>query len=84
MPSWLLRLVWKVRGKRMVRLHLIDPPDGQLPSVEGILVGRWSGHYVLLAPRLLETSEESASLDGHLEVPSERVAFVQVLAKGVR
>jgi hypothetical protein len=76
MPAWLMRLVWKVRGKRLVRLHL----DNDQPSVEGILAGRWSGHYVLLAASVYEGSDRSVSLTGHLEVPAERVLFVQVMS----
>ena len=42
-----MRLVWKVRGKRAARLHLTDGP-----SVEGILAGRWAGHYIMLTPSI--------------------------------
>lgn len=75
MPSWLMRLIWKVRGKRIARLHLA----GDLPSLEGILVGCWSGHYVLLQPKVIETSDRTVALEGTVEVPRERVVFVQVL-----
>lgn len=75
MPAWLMRLVWKVRGKRLARLHLVGDT-----TVEGILVGRWSGHYVLLRPSLYESADRSHSLTGHLEVAAERVIFVQVLS----
>ena len=73
MPAWIMRLVWKVRGKRLVRLHL----ENNLPSVEGILAGRWGGHYVVLTPQVL--SDGSNKLSGHVEVPAERVVLVQVL-----
>jgi hypothetical protein len=75
MPRWLLRLLWAVRGKRRVRLHLL----GDAPSPEGILAGRWGGHYVLLTASLHVGESETYALDGHLEVPSERVLFVQVM-----
>ena len=65
----------RLRGKRLVRLHIVG--DG--PSVEGILLGRSSGHYILLSPKLLETPDRSHLLDGHIAVPVERVLFVQVL-----
>lgn len=77
MPAWLLRLLWRLRGKRLVRLHLVD----QEASLEGILLGRWSGHYVLLTGTLLEAEGRSIRIDGYMEVPSERVLFVQVLLK---
>jgi hypothetical protein len=73
LPVWLMRLVWKVRGKRAARLHLQDGP-----SVEGILAGRWGGHYIMLTPSVVE--EESVEATGHFEVPAERVVFVQVLS----
>lgn len=68
-----MRLVWKVRGKRAARLHLTDGP-----SVEGILAGRWAGHYIMLTPSIVE--EDSVEATGHFEVPAERVIFVQVLS----
>lgn len=75
MPRFLMRLLWAVRGKRLVRLHLAD----NQPSVEGILAGRWGGHYVVLAPKILDAAQRTFSLDGHLEVPAERVLYVQVI-----
>lgn len=75
MPRFLMRLVWAVRGKRLARLHLAD----NQPSVEGILAGRWGGHYVVLAPKLLDKLDRTFSLEGHLEVPAERVLYVQVI-----
>jgi hypothetical protein len=75
MPRFLMRLLWAVRGKRLVRLHLAE----NKPSVEGVLAGRWGGHYVVLAPKILDAHDRSFSLDGHLEVPAERVLYVQVI-----
>ena len=74
MPRWLGRALWAVRGKRRVRLHMVDRAA---KSVEGILQGRWGGHYVLLAPQIVD-GDRTYSLTGHLEVPAERVLFVQV------
>lgn len=81
-PRWVGRVIWAFRGKRRVRLHLFDPQNGTAPSVEGILQGRWSGHYVLLAPSLIEEVGANAPVDGHLEVPAANVMFVQVLGVG--
>ena len=75
MPRWIGRVIWALRGKRLARIHLHD----NAPSAEGILVGRWGGHYVLLTPKLLEAEGRTYSLDGHLEIPAERVLYVQVL-----
>lgn len=71
----LARLLWALRRNRRVRLHLL----ADAPSVEGVLTGRWGGHYILLAPTVLQSADETFALDGHLEVPTERVLFVQVL-----
>lgn len=80
-PRWVARIVWAFRGKRRVRLHLVDPPKTALPSLEGVLVGRWGGHYVLLAPSVI-TSDMTKPVSGHIEVPAELVLFVQVLGGG--
>jgi len=73
LPAWIMRLVWKVRGKRRVRLHLTD----NQPTVQGVLAGKWGGHYVVLTPTILADGEVTVS--GHVEVPADRVLFVQVL-----
>lgn len=75
MPFWLWRLAFKLRGRKLARIHLRNGA----PSVEGILVGAAGGRYVLLTPRVLQ-DPEPADLTGHLEVPKENVIFIQVLA----
>lgn len=79
MPRWIGRLIYAMRGKRRVRLHLEVKPDTPVETIEGVLVGRWSGHYVLLLPRVVRGEDTSTSLEGEVEVPAERVVFVQVL-----
>ena len=79
MPRWIARLLYAVRGKRRVRLHIEDKPGSPMPSIDGILLGRWSGHYILLLPKLVQSEERTIALEGMLEVPSERVVFVQIL-----
>ncbi len=79
MPAWLARFVWRCRGKRRVKLHL----EGALPTVEGILLGRIRDHYVIMQPRLHHAAAQGAApaeLVNTLEVPRERVVFVEVLA----
>lgn len=61
--------------RRKVRLHLVDP----FPSLEGILVSAWDGHYRLLKPELLEGENRTQQLTGEAWVPKERVIFVQRL-----
>jgi hypothetical protein len=76
-PAWLARLVWRCRGKRRVKLHL----EGGHPTVEGILLGRISGHYVVLMPILHHTPDaQPAHMSNTFEVPKERVVFVEVVA----
>lgn len=77
-PVWLARLVWRCRRKRLVLLHL-DAPPGKPDTYEGILLGRWGGHYVLLLPKVVNSPTETISLEGALEVPAERVILVQRL-----
>lgn len=79
MPSWLMRLVWKVRGKRMVRVHCEDRPGTPVSTFEGILVGRWGGHYVLLSSKIVNGEADPVQLAGTVEIPAERVVFVQVI-----
>jgi hypothetical protein len=69
------------RRKRRVRIHLLDGRGQPGETVEGLQVGRRpiAGHYHLLMPKHLESEEHSNSLEGHLEVPADRVLFVQVL-----
>lgn len=74
MPAWLLRLVWKVRGKRRVILQMV----GGLPSIEGVQIGKWGGCFVLANATLLKSETETQTLDGITEVSFDRVFFVQV------
>jgi hypothetical protein len=72
-----------VRRKRRVRLITISD---QLPDFEGVLERRRpiGGHYLLRAPKVLrQVGDEvhTTTVDGHLEVPAERVLFVQVLGE---
>jgi hypothetical protein len=72
-----------VRPRKRVRLHLADPhPDTNLPSVEGILLSRRFGEYVIAQPSLLiAANAQPAELSDarELRVPVGRVAFYEVL-----
>lgn len=61
--------------RKLVRLHMRDAA----PSVEGVLLSRWGGHYRVANPKLLESPEVTHELDGELFVPRERVLYVQVI-----
>lgn len=69
------------RAQRRVRLHLYDGKGQPGETVEGLQVGRRpiAGHYQLLMPKHIESPDHTNSLEGQLEVPAERVLFVQVL-----
>lgn len=82
-PIWLAKLVWRFRRKRVVRLHLRDVEQ----SFEGVLFGRWDSHYVLYAPKMVQmlagdAEEQTVALDGHIEVPADRVLFLQFASGG--
>lgn len=89
MPRWLARIVYAARGKRLVRVHMEGGGAGQDTgpadlTIEGILIGRWSGHYILTRARVLESEESAITLGqgGDVEIPTERVLFLQVIGTG--
>ncbi|MBA3843436.1 MAG: hypothetical protein H0X39_12645 [Actinobacteria bacterium] len=47
--------------------------------MDGVLLGRWAAHYVLLMPHLVQSGGSRVPLEGLVEVPAENVVFVQVL-----
>lgn len=60
----------------MVRLHLA----GDAPSVEGIFVGFWAGHYVLRVASVVSGADKTHELDGpEARIPREKVLIVQVI-----
>lgn len=64
-------------------MHLIDPKGSEgLPSVEGILVSKRRGEYVVGLPSLLvAVGADPAELESRwLVIPRERVAFYEVLS----
>jgi len=61
--------------RRLVRLHLVDP----FPSIEGILISAFDGHYRLKKVELIEGTERTQNLEGEAWVPKARVIFVQRL-----
>lgn len=63
------------RKKHMVRVHLTN---GE-PSIEGVYMGRVGRHYRVEAARVIEAEDRSYEITGSALIPSERVAFIQVL-----
>lgn len=72
-----------MRRKKRVRVHLADPsPDTNLPSVEGVLLSKRFGEYVVALPSLLlAAGGNPAELTDarELRIPQARVAFYEVL-----
>lgn len=87
-PQWVGAMVYRCRGKRLVRVHIermIEAQEGVIgetdATIEGILVGRWDGMYVLTRASQLG-SDESVSLVGDVEIPANRVIFMQMMGRG--
>jgi len=74
MPIWCLKIAWKIKGRKLARIHQKDA----LPSVEGVLVGVAAGRYILLSATILGDAG-ATELAGHVEIPKENVMLVQVL-----
>lgn len=70
-----------MKRKPRVRMHLVDEPNSQLPSVEGVLVSRRRKEYMLVVPQLvIAAGRDPEPLDSrYLVLPRERVAFYEVL-----
>lgn len=62
------------KRKRNVLMHHIEGP-----TIEGILMGRSHGHYILRVAKLKQDEDSTYSLEGEVRIPAERVAFFQVL-----
>ena len=65
------------RRRALVRLHMT--PQAGSGTIEGFLLGRWSGHYVLTRARFVEAPDRSVGMDGDVEVPAGNVLCVQRL-----
>jgi hypothetical protein len=69
-------------SQRRRRLVVIHQHAG--PTLEGVLVYRSKDCYRLAFPKLVQMADDerqTVSLDGEVEVPRERVLFLQLLAK---
>lgn len=82
MPRWLGRILYALRGKRRVRYHLFDGRGGtDGPTLEGVELGCWKGHYVAILGKHLIAEDQSIPLDGQaIEIARERVVYRQVLS----
>lgn len=61
--------------------------EGNGPTIEGVLVSKsFESYRVTKAKLLVPTDDEhqvqSRPLEGDIEIPRERVVFIQLLAKG--
>lgn len=64
-----------------MRVHLIDEPGSQLPSIEGVLVSRRRREYMVAVPKLvIAAGRDPEELQSRaLCIPRDRVAFYEVL-----
>lgn len=67
------------RPRRSVRLHLAGAAPGEVQSIEGVLIGRWRGVYVLELARAVSGVGRSHAVEGYVEVDAARVSFMQVI-----
>jgi hypothetical protein len=62
------------RRKKLVRVHLKSGP-----TLQGALIGRWLGHYILLSPKYVEGEDRTVPFESQrVEVPTENVHFYEV------
>lgn len=64
-----------------VRLHLVDPPGGKVPSIEGLLRSRRHHEYLIAIPQLLVAEgAQPIEPEGRLiSVHKDRVLFFEHL-----
>ena len=74
--AWLSRIFWKIRGRRVVRVQLLDDRG----AVDGILIGTVAGHYVLANASFISQKPGSAPVEmlGNTWIPKERVILLNV------
>jgi hypothetical protein len=69
---------------RLSRRRLVVAHQHNGPTIEGVLVYRSRSHYHVAHAKLVEMSGDQRNtvpLDGVIEIPRERVLFLQLLAK---
>jgi hypothetical protein len=88
-PRWVAGAAYRARGKRVVRVHIerrLESQEGIIGetdmTLEGILLGRWSGMYVLIRAKVIGEDDAHTSLVGDVEVPADRVIFLQTMGGG--
>lgn len=69
-------MIWWLRRKRRVRIHFLEK---DAPTVEGVLVGSWAGHWRLKLPAILETVGRTVPVDDELLVPKGRVFLIEIV-----
>ena len=67
---------------RRVRVHLADPhPSTNLPSIEGLLLGKGREYRIAVPSLLVAQGANPAELDSReVVIPRERIAFYEVLS----
>ena len=71
-------MTWFQRRRR-VRVHFLPVPGTELSDFEGVLAGKTGGHYLILTPKLLQDGGSSFTLEHAIEIPENRVWFMERL-----
>lgn len=76
MKVFLSLIVWRLRGRRQVRLQL----NNEKGAVDGILIGITKGHYILRNSAFIANTPkpEPEPMLGETWVPKERVLLLNV------
>jgi len=75
MKAWFVRLRWKLRGRRQVRIQLVGGD-----AIDGILLGVVAGHYQLAKAYYYAqvTPDRGEEMLGETWIPKERVFLLNV------
>ena len=76
MTGWLSRTYWFLRGRRQVRLQLLEDRG----AIDGILMGIIRGHYVLRNSFFIAHTDKPTPepMDGETWILKERVLLLNV------
>lgn len=80
MTAFLTRLAWKLRGRRLVRIQLINNKGADAGAVDGILLSIDAGHYKLANCYFYEhrPGAEGTEMIGETWIPNDRVMLLSI------
>jgi hypothetical protein len=76
MTAWIARILWKLRGRRQVRIQLV----ANAGAIDGVLIGVVAGHYRLRNAFFYTNSSEAKGSEmlGETWIPKDRVFLLNV------